>query len=165
MENLIGQRFGSLVVEAFHERRNWNYYWHCKCDCGNKYIAFSGNLKRGTHRCHTCTVKARVKHGHSSGHNHGTKAGRSLTYSSWLSMFCRVSGKTEKLKYSYGHVSICKRWYDFVNFLDDMGKRPSKRHTLDRINNDGNYEPSNCRWATWKQQLANRRKRRNKRNY
>ena len=162
MENLIGKRFGSLVVKSFHERKNWNYYWLCKCDCGNQHIALSGNLKRITKCCHACAVKARTKHGHSSGHN-DTKSGRSHTYSSWLAMFGRVNGTTEKLLYSYNHISICDRWKDFNHFLSDMGERPSKRHTLDRIDNNGNYEPSNCRWTTWKQQLANRRKYRNKR--
>jgi len=156
MENLSGKRFGKLVVSNFVERRNDNYYWRCVCDCGSETIMLAGNIKRGTQQCKRCARP--IKHGHSSGHQ--SKTGRSPTYISWLAMFTRVKGKSEKLLYSYKHVSICERWKSFENFLSDMGERPSSSHTLDRINNCGNYEPDNCRWADWSTQMGNRRQRR-----
>ena len=156
MENLADKKFGKLRVLSFVERKNYNYSWLCQCDCGNQHICLASNLKAGrTTQCKQCANEQRKKHGHSSG-NAKNKSGRSPTYNSWLGIFTRVRGKSEKLKYSYDHVRVCERWHDFKNFLADMGERPPGR-TLDRIDLMGDYEPSNCRWATWKQQLANRR--------
>lgn len=158
MENLVGQRFGLLTVTKFGERRKYNYYWICRCDCGAEALRLSSNLKRSKRpSCNRCREPAK-QHGHSCGHK-GSRSGRSPTYTSWLAMFGRVKGKSEKLRYGYSHVAICERWHKFENFLADMGVRPKNR-TLDRVDVMGNYEPSNCRWATWKEQIANRRQRR-----
>ena len=164
MKDLTNQRFGSLTVLRFSERRNDNYWWRCRCDCGNEIAVLGANLQRGqSKRCKPCGYAARAKHGHSSGNSNGTKAGRSKTYSSWLSMWSRVreghKGNSAKLAYGYAHIDVCERWESYENFLADMGERPAGL-TLDRIDNSEGYDKSNCRWATWKQQLANRRQRR-----
>lgn len=67
--------------------------------------------------------------------------------------------KNDPAYHSYGGrgISICKRWDKFENFISDMGSKPTEKHSIDRINNDGNYTPSNCRWATKKEQVRNRR--------
>lgn len=99
-----------------------------------------------------------LKRGHAFKHGH---AGRncSLTYSSWGAMKerCDNPNHIEFFRWGGRGIKICDRWRNFENFLKDMGERPSKEMSLDRIDNDGNYEPSNCRWATKKQQIENRR--------
>ena len=93
-------------------------------------------------------------------HNHCKTSGRSPEYSSWISMKSRCANPRNNRYEIYGGrgITICERWlYSFQNFLDDMGLKPSTKYSIDRIDSDGNYEPSNCRWATAKEQRANRR--------
>lgn len=96
----------------------------------------------------------RVKHGHSRDNGQ-----RTITYNSWANIIRRCTTQTNSRWQHYGGrgIVVCERWKDFRNFLADMGERPSKNHSIDRINNDGNYEPENCRWATPAQQHANQR--------
>lgn len=93
-----------------------------------------------------------VKHGHATN-------GVSPTYVSWAAMKQRCSDAAQKCWNNYGGrgIRVCRRWQKFENFLADMGKRPKNR-SLDRIDNEGNYEPGNCRWATIKQQARNKRR-------
>ena len=87
-----------------------------------------------------------------------TNGDRTPTYVSWYNMKSRCNNpNANDYKYWGGRgISVCLRWESFANFLDDMGERPEGL-TLDRVDNDGDYEPGNCRWATWKEQRANRR--------
>jgi hypothetical protein len=100
--------------------------------------------------------ETKTKHGH-----HRRQNGRhhpSPTYISWFGMLTRCRNSKQRCYANYGGrgISVCERWLTFETFLADMGERPLGL-TLDRINNDGNYEPGNCRWATAKEQRANQR--------
>lgn len=92
-------------------------------------------------------------------HGHSKRASITAEYNSWISMktMCNNPNYSGYSDYGGRGISVCDRWGTFDNFLKDMGKKPSPKHSLDRIDNDGNYEPGNCRWATRKQQSRNRR--------
>ena len=162
-----GDRFGSLVAVGYagtnrHKQRTYQV----NCDCGGRAIVVASKLANGhTQSCgclHKQVVKrlgwANVTHGRTrklSGYK------RNPTYSSWQSMRHRCSDPTHSGYDNYGGrgIVVCDRWGGpdgFLNFLADMGERPEGL-TLDRINNDGNYELKNCRWATPKEQAKNRR--------
>lgn len=153
----VGQRFGRLIVESRAKNRRTSAAWNCVCDCGGRLVVLGTDLRNGhTQSCgclrrETCGA-VHFKHGNSSGVN-----GVSSTYHSWACMIQRCTNPTRMYWKYYGGrgIRVCDRWLIFENFLADMGQRP-KHLSLDRINPDGDYEPSNCRWATALQQRHNR---------
>lgn len=155
---LIGRRFGRLVVLKKAPSRNHFNYWECVCDCGGTKTARGGDLKNGKTKSCGCIQHEgnRIKHGYSKKKN--TKG----EYRVWLGLKGRCLRTTNPKYPDYGGrgIKVCDRWLGktgFQNFLSDMGERPSPNHSIDRINNDGNYEPNNCRWATSSQQSKNKR--------
>lgn len=137
----VGQRFTRLVVK---ERVGSSRYWICVCDCGIAIHARKdGLLLNRTKSCgclHREQARAKAtKHGYE----------KRPEYRIWQGMKTRCGNPKVQDYHRYGGrgIKVCERWLKFENFLEDMGDRPSPRHSIDRINNDLGYSPSNCRWA------------------
>lgn len=149
--DLIGQRFGKLVViaKSGDKDRFGAIFWYCLCDCGGESVVRAANLRSGgTISCGCAQIEATKTHGM-------TKTG---TFKSWESMKQRCLNPKAQSYESYGGrgIKICDRWVNsFSNFFEDMGERPDGT-TLERKEVNGNYEPSNCRWATRSEQQRNK---------
>lgn len=156
--DLTNKRFGRLFVVALHkvtERKR--VYWQCWCDCGKEKSIRSDGLTSGAvQSCGCLGVEVRSAATALRSFRHGMVG--SPTYRSWSQMKVRCQVPTNHKFKDYGGrgITVCDRWQSFANFLVDMGDRPPGT-SLDRINNDGNYEPGNCRWADAKTQRNNRR--------
>jgi hypothetical protein len=160
-DSLVGQRFGRLVVIDLNHYTYGQYHWNVQCDCGNTHIAATAFLRSGKVKSCGCLKKEnrqRLRHGHRSGRK------ETKTYKSWSGMMARCyTPSTQRFEEWGGRgITVCERWHTFDNFLADMGECPEGK-SIDRYpNNDGNYEPSNARWATSKEQASNRRQRKAK---
>ena len=150
--DLIGQKFGRLTVLGRGANKGAKVKWICQCECGRVTASGSSDLRLG--KSTACRICSNVKHGST---RHGVGA-VTREYRTWLTMNqrCRNPNATGFSHYGGRGITICERWADFRNFLADMGPRPEGT-SLDRIDNDGNYEPGNCRWATRHEQNLNKR--------
>jgi len=155
--DLTGFRNGKLVAVSFAglDRRR-AAYWICQCDCGRQVKVLAAELRRRTRSCLACS-KPSLKHGKRSWPE----------YSVWRGLLFRCGNPRAGSYPNYGGrgITVCNRWlfgengkHPFECFLEDMGRRPDPSLSIDRINNDGNYEPGNCRWATCSEQARNQRR-------
>lgn len=159
MENLVGNKYSRLTVISYAGHgANYNSKWICLCDCGKEAIIYGGNLKRGRTTSCGCALKELMKSKFIT-HGQSLKGKWTPEYRVWSCMIQRCSNPKIRNYKEYGGrgISVCENWNNFKNFFHDMGKRPSKDHSLDRMENNGNYEPGNCRWATRKEQARNKR--------
>lgn len=161
---MLGKRFGRLVVRVEAGSGPGGVRYLCDCDCGNEHITTGNHLRHGTKSCGCHKRELAHKIGSKAAqwttrHGHARVGAVSSAYSRWCGMISRCEDPKHKAFKNYGGrgITVCERWRnDFAAFLADMGE-PPEGLTLDRINNDGNYEPGNCRWSTRVEQMANAR--------
>ena len=160
--NRVGDMYGRLTVleRGPNEVTPTQTYatWRCTCSCGVASTVRSGSLVSGLTQSCGCLRKEHVA---TIGHLHGThRQSRSPEYRAWRCAYNRCYNPKDIGYSNYGERSItmCRAWRrSFETFLACMGKRPSNKHSLDRINNNGNYTPTNCKWSTKQEQMRNRR--------
>jgi len=157
MKDRVGEKHGKLTIISFDKRINskrpYKYFWNCRCECGVIKSFNYSNLGRATNSC-GCIFKEKLINRNTT---HGKS--RSSEYSSWSNMINRCYNKKSTQYKDWGGrgIEVCKEWRDsFSKFLEDMGNKP-KGYSIDRIDNSKNYEKTNCKWSSKKEQNNNKR--------
>lgn len=167
-----GQVYGRLTVLGLtSDRKNRNRCWRCRCVCGAEVTVTTQSLRTGDsgkgRRSCGCLFREHatgplktqaITHGMAVYDANGR---RPPEYTTWANMLQRCNNPKSSFYKDYGGrgVSVCERWHTFEIFFSDMGSRPSSKHSIDRIDVNGNYEPANCRWTTADVQASNKRPR------
>jgi hypothetical protein len=159
--DLSGNVFGHLtVLSLFGKAKGGQVMWRCRCDCGSLTVVASYDLRRGATISCGCVRRARLANQVTHGE---TRARRTAEYRAWLAMRARCMYASQRGYSNYGGrgIRVSERWQKFDSFLADLlatiGRRPSPKHSIDRIDVNGNYEPGNIRWATTYEQARNKR--------
>lgn len=144
-------RWGMLTVGARVLGTTGGAKWVCACDCGNVIEVYGKNLRKKKRPQHSCGCVSLGRRIHSMS--------KTAIYGIWAKMLQRCGNPKDPAYSGYGErgIVVCKRWHTFENFLADMGARPSSDHSIERRNNNGGYEPSNCYWLPRNRQSLNRR--------
>lgn len=158
-----GQRFGRLTVLGRAPSEPGHTRWNCRCDCGASVVVATNKLPNGHTQSCGCLQRERahdanIKHGQTAYPNGGRST---KEYNTWSLMLrrCHKVGSQDYADYGGRGVRVCERWHSFELFYADIGPAPSPAHSIDRWpNNDGNYEPGNCKWSTPKEQRRNQRR-------
>lgn len=158
-EDVTGRRFGRLVALGYVEKKGSQKFWLCQCDCGQTKRVDKGNLVQG--RTSSCgCVTGDLISANRARHGHARVNAASPEYRTWsgIKRRCLDEGDKSYLRYGGRGILLHPAWAEsFEAFLEAVGPRPSKEHSLDRIDNDGHYEPGNVRWATRIEQGNNKR--------
>lgn len=156
-KNLVGQVFGMLTVLSPAEKKVYKSggrtQYLCRCSCGEQVTVLTCSLSSGNTKSCGCAGKVRLSIMNTVHGMTGTKV-----YRAWQAMLNRCRNKNLPQYKDWGGrgIRVCKRWHRFENFLEDMGE-PANNQSLDRVDNDGGYSKDNCRWATKKEQVRNKR--------
>lgn len=154
--NLTGQQFTRLTVYSVYARHKGHTYWLCRCQCGNWKVLRESHLTTGFVQSCKCLLRERIQANFTT---HGCTKNdiRTPEYRSYTHAKSRCVNITDKGYKDYGGRGIEFRFTSFEEFLEEINLRPTSRHSLDRIDNDGHYEKGNVRWATRQEQSLNRR--------
>jgi hypothetical protein len=154
--DLTGQRYGRLtVVSRAPNGSAGQARWHCRCDCGETAVVWGSSLRSGNTQSCGCLQRERASQ--SNSRHHMSASPEYVSYRRMLQR-CYFPGSNRWDRYGGRGIEVCERWrgdHGFENFLADMGPKPHPRLTLERVDNDGNYDPGNCVWATYRRQALN----------
>jgi hypothetical protein len=162
---MIGRQFGRLVViaaaaPAFKSNGRPRRRYVCRCQCGVEKVITGELLRSGNTQSCGCFRKEEMKRLHTKHGDTTCRGPQPPEYLCWSHIIQRCENQQAKdFKYYGGRgIKVCQRWRDsYAAFLEDMGRKPGPTYSIDRIDNDGDYEPGNCRWTTQSEQVRNRR--------
>lgn len=159
IKDITGKRYGRLTVIS--RDPNKQCFWICLCDCGNFHSSLSTRLNNGNCRSCGCLQRETMESfwEKCTTHGEGSVKTRTKEYTAWAQIKSRCTNTKNKAYYRYGGcgITMCDEWLNsYETFLDDMGRAPSPKHTIDRKNNNLGYSKDNCRWATYSEQNRNK---------